>query len=59
MFNDQTRLYVNKDLEGRFLKKKIFVARDEAPYFFEATCFSLPLLLVNPTLITLAGCLAS
>ena len=32
-------------------KKKVFVVHDEAPYFFEALGFSLPGLLVTPTLI--------
>ena len=31
-------------------KKKVFVVRDEAPYFSEALGFSLPSLLVNPAL---------
>ena len=31
-------------------KKKVFVVRDEAPYFSEALDFSLPRLLVNPAL---------
>ena len=34
-----------------FDKKKVFVVRDEAPYFSEALGFSLPSLLVNPALI--------
>ena len=33
-------------------KKKVFVARDETPYFSEAPGFSLPSLLVNPALPT-------
>ena len=42
-------------LEGRFPKKgldekKVFVVRDEAPYFSEALGFSLLSLLVNPAL---------
>ena len=32
-------------------KKKVFVLRDEAPYFSEALGFSLPSLLVNPALV--------
>ena len=32
-------------------KKKVFVVRDEAPYFSEALGFSLPSLLVNPALV--------
>ena len=48
--NNQTRLCVYKDLDGRS-PKKCFVVRDEASYFYEAPGFSLPSLLVNPTLI--------
>ena len=32
-------------------KKKVFVVRDEVPYFSEVLGFSLPSLLVNPALV--------
>ena len=32
-------------------EKKVFVVRDEAPYFYEAQGFSLLSLLVNPALV--------
>ena len=31
-------------------KKKVFIIRDEAPYFYEALGFSLPSVLENPAL---------
>ena len=40
------------DFEKKGLDKKVFVVRDEAPYFSEALAFSLPSLLVNPALAT-------
>ena len=32
-------------------KKKVYVVRDETPYFSEALGFSLPSLLVNPAML--------
>ena len=40
------------DFQNKGLDKKVFVVRDEAPYFSEAQGFSLPSLLVNPALDT-------
>ena len=38
------------DFQNKGLDKKVFVVRAEAPSFSEALGFSLPSLLVNPTL---------
>ena len=43
------------DFQKKVLIKKVFVVRDKAPYFSEALDFSLPSLLVNPTLVTPAS----
>ena len=40
--------FQKKDLD----KKKIFVVRDEASYFYKTLGFSLPSLLINPALVT-------
>ena len=53
MINDQTHPYVYKGLADR--KEKVFIVRDEAPYFSEALGFSLPSLLVNSALVRLVS----
>ena len=51
VINYQTHFYVYKGRDGRF-SKKVFVVRDEAPYFSDAVGFSLSSLLVNPAPVT-------
>ena len=55
VINDLTHLYAYKGLDGQFTKKKglngrppkkVFVVRDKAPYFCEASGFNLPSLLL-------------
>ena len=51
MTNDQIHLHAYKGLDSGFPKKeKVFVVRNDVPYFSEVLGVSLPNLLVNPAL---------